>query len=77
MFRYLALILAKLTDPQKDSFQNNFSRDNIMKSAQKLIATQTRKEQKPQENMSSEVIGLKKNQHFQLSRFLLKHANTT
>lgn len=57
MFRYLALILAKLTDPHKDSFQNNFSRDNIMKSAQKLIATQKRKEQKPQENMSSEVIG--------------------
>lgn len=56
MFRHPALTLARLTDLHKDSFQNNFSRENVMKSPKKLILTSKRKEQKKKKNMSNKVI---------------------
>lgn len=49
LFRHPVFTLARLTDLHKDSFQNNFSRDNVMKSRKKLILTSKRKDQKKEE----------------------------
>lgn len=71
LFRHPVFTLARLTDLHKDSFQNNFSRDNVMKSPKKLILTSKRKEQKKKKNMSNKVIRyIKKKKKKQQRQFL-------